>query len=77
MQHGVLSGILATRKMQEFDETVELMGENFYSYGINDNRKALESVCRYVHQQGLAKRQPTIEELFVESTLEFEEKQSG
>ena len=56
---------------QEFNETVELMGENFYSYGIKDNRKALESVCRYVFQQGLAKRQPTFGELFVKSTLEM------
>jgi len=54
---------------QEFNETVELMGQNFYSYGVEQNQKALEAVCRYLYQQGLAKRKLTVEELFVESTL--------
>ena len=58
---------------QEFDRTRELMGENFYSYGIKDNRKALESAFRYLHQQGLAKRELTTEELFEESTLKLED----
>lgn len=54
---------------QEFNETVEIMGRNFYSYGVEQNRKALGAVCRYVYQQGLAKRELNVEELFVESTL--------
>jgi 4,5-dihydroxyphthalate decarboxylase len=54
---------------QEFNETVELMGANFYSYGIPQNRKALDTVFRYLHEQGLAQRKLTIGELFVESTL--------
>ncbi len=58
---------------QEFDRTRKLMGENFYSYGIRDNRKALEAAFRYLHQQGLAKRKLTIGELFEESTLELED----
>ncbi len=58
---------------QEDDETRKLLGENFYSYGVDDNRKALEAVLRYVHEQGLAKRKLTIEELFVESTLNLSE----
>jgi 4,5-dihydroxyphthalate decarboxylase len=56
---------------QEFDRTRELMGENFYSCGIKDNRKALESALRYLHQQGLTKRELTIKEMFEESTLEL------
>ena len=58
---------------QEFNETVELMGSNFYSYGIPENRKALETVFRYLHEQGLAEREMRIEELFVESTLGLED----
>jgi 4,5-dihydroxyphthalate decarboxylase len=59
---------------QEFNETRDLMGENFYSYGIKQNRKALETVFRYLHQQGLAKRELTIKELFPPSTLELADK---
>lgn len=58
---------------QEFSETVELMGTNFYSYGIRQNRKALETVLRYLHEQGLSERELKIEELFVESTLRLED----
>ena len=58
---------------QELAETRTLMGENFYSYGIATNRKALEALFRYSHQQGLAGRELTIEELFLPSSLEFAE----
>lgn len=57
----------------EFDETVDLMGPNFYSYGVPQNRKALETVFRYLHTQGLAKRELTVDELFVESTLTLDD----
>ena len=53
---------------QEFDETAELMGENFYSYGLGLNRKAMQAACRYLYQQGLAKRELTVEELFIDSS---------
>jgi 4,5-dihydroxyphthalate decarboxylase len=58
---------------QELAETRTLMGENFYSYGIAPNRKALEALFRYSHQQGLASRELTIEELFLPSSLELAE----
>ena len=54
---------------QEIEETQQLMGENFWPYGIDSNRKALETLFRYSHEQGLASRRLTIEELFVPSTL--------
>ena len=54
---------------QEFEETKKVMGENFWSYGIEDNRKALETLFRYSYEQGLAKKQLTVEELFDKSTL--------
>lgn len=56
---------------QEFNETRELMGENFYSYGIKDNSDALNTAFRYLHDQGLAERLLTISEVFEESTLEL------
>ena len=59
---------------QEMEETRKLMGENFWPYGITpDNRKTLEALFQYSHEQGLASRKLTIEELFHPSTLELRE----
>ncbi|MCJ7754109.1 MAG: ABC transporter substrate-binding protein [Thermoanaerobaculales bacterium] len=61
---------------QEFEETRELMGDNYWPYGIAPNRKVLEAFFEYSHEQGLASRRLTIEELFHPSTLEFVEEGS-
>lgn len=58
---------------QELEATQDLMGKNFFPYGIEANRKTLETLFRYSYQQGLASRQLTIEELFHPSTLSFTE----
>lgn len=58
---------------QEFEETRELVGENFWPYGIEANRKTLEALFQYSYEQGLAKKQLTIEELFHPSTLGLKE----
>ena len=50
------------------------MGDNYYSYGIEPNRKTLEALFRYSHQQGLCSRKLTIEELFVPASIELSEK---
>jgi 4,5-dihydroxyphthalate decarboxylase len=54
---------------QEFEDTRELMGRDFWRYGIEANRKELELVMRYTHEQGLVKRRGEFEELFDPSTL--------
>ncbi|MCH9656612.1 MAG: ABC transporter substrate-binding protein [Planctomycetes bacterium] len=56
---------------QEFKETQSLMGQDYYSYGIKKNQKALETVFRYIHEQGLAKRKLTIAEVFPKSMRGF------
>jgi 4,5-dihydroxyphthalate decarboxylase len=56
---------------QEFEETRALLGDNFDSYGIGANRKTLEALLRYSHQQGLAKRLLTAEEMFHPASLEL------
>ena len=58
---------------QEIEETRSLMGDNFWPYGIEANRKALEALFEYSHEQGLANKRLEIEELFHPSTLEFVE----
>ena len=61
---------------QEFEETRALMGENYYSYGIESNRKTLEALFRYSYEQGLCRRELTIEELFEPASLVLTESQT-
>ena len=51
-------------------ETVALMGEDYWSYGIDGNQPTLEAILRYHHKQGLSSRQLAISELFAPATLE-------
>lgn len=46
-----------------------LMGENFWPYGIEANRKSLEACLRHHREQGILKRSHNIEELFAPETL--------
>ena len=48
----------------------EFMGEDFWSYGLEPNRKVLETFLRYHHQEGLSSRLVKPEELFHPSTHE-------
>lgn len=47
------------------------MGRDFWRYGIKANRKGLELVMRYTHEQGLVKDRRKLEELSHPSTLEL------
>ncbi len=58
---------------QEFNETRDLMGENFYPYGLKASSESFKAAFRFVHQQGLAKREVSLEEMFEKSTLNLEE----
>ncbi|MCL6592535.1 MAG: ABC transporter substrate-binding protein [Alicyclobacillus sp.] len=54
----------------EVERTRALMGEDFWPYGVEKNRKTLETAIRYSYEQGLIRRPLSVEELFVTSTLE-------
>ena len=56
---------------KELEETRALMGDNFWPYGIDANRKALETLFQYSYEQGLASRKLKIEDLFHPSSLQF------
>jgi 4,5-dihydroxyphthalate decarboxylase len=58
---------------KELEETRALMGDNFWPYGIDANRKALETLFQYSYEQGLASRKLKIEDLFHPSTLDLKE----
>ena len=55
--------------VEELQRARALMGHDFWSYGVDKNRIALEAVTRYAHEQGLTSRQIPMDELFVPSTL--------
>jgi 4,5-dihydroxyphthalate decarboxylase len=56
--------------VDELDETVELMGQDFWPYGVGPNRKTLDAMARYSFKHGPAAREVSVDELFVKSTLE-------
>src|SRR5258705_2883317 len=51
-------------------EQEEIFGRDPWPYNLEDNRKTLEAVVRYAHDEGMIKTQPKIEELFYPSTLQ-------
>jgi 4,5-dihydroxyphthalate decarboxylase len=46
-----------------------LMGDDFWPYGITENRKAIETCLRYHREQGILKRTYRMEDLFAPETL--------
>jgi 4,5-dihydroxyphthalate decarboxylase len=70
-----LSDTSATKVTMPFVEeqlrrTRELMGPDFWSYGVAANRNALEAFLRHHHAQGLSSRRLAVEELFHPTTFE-------
>ncbi len=55
---------------QHADEIRELMGQDFWPYGVEANRNALETFLRYSLEQGLTPKKLTVEELFSKETQE-------
>jgi 4,5-dihydroxyphthalate decarboxylase len=55
----------------DYERAAELMGNDYWSYGLDGNRHVLQTFLRYHHEQGLSPRLLEPEELFVPQTLEF------
>jgi 4,5-dihydroxyphthalate decarboxylase len=56
--------------LAQIDEARREMGEDWWPYGVEPNRKVLDTFLRYHHEQGLSKRRFAPEELFARETLE-------
>ena len=54
----------------QLEEARDLMGKDFWSYGLDGNRETLATFLRYHHEQGLSKRAWTPEELFAPESTE-------
>ncbi len=52
------------------EEVKREMGDDWWPYGIDANRHALDTFLRYHHEQGLSKKRLSPEDLFARETLE-------
>ena len=55
----------------EAEATTRLMGEDFWKYGVEENRKEIEALARYAHEQGLVQKRLKPEDLFAHSTMDI------
>jgi 4,5-dihydroxyphthalate decarboxylase len=53
----------------EYEATAEVMGADFWSYGVEANRKTLSTMARYSYEQGLAVRLVDVDEMFAQGNL--------
>ncbi|KFZ23583.1 hypothetical protein V502_01947 [Pseudogymnoascus sp. VKM F-4520 (FW-2644)] len=49
----------------ELEEIREVFGDDFWPYGLEENRKTLETLVRYLFKQGMIKQKLSLDELFV------------
>jgi 4,5-dihydroxyphthalate decarboxylase len=57
--------------VEELQRARELMGSDFWSYGLHSNRREIEAITRYAHEQGVLSRRLSPEELFAPSSLDL------
>ena len=55
----------------EFQDVQTLMGEDYWRYGVEENRLELEALCRYSFEQGLSARKLAPEDLFAAPVREL------
>jgi 4,5-dihydroxyphthalate decarboxylase len=56
--------------INHIEETRDVLGEDFWSYGFELNRHTLETLTRYSYEQGLSNRKVDPKELFVDELLD-------
>ena len=54
--------------LHHVEETRREMGDDYWPYGVEPNRRTLEAMVRYAHRHGVTARQLSVDELFVRST---------
>jgi 4,5-dihydroxyphthalate decarboxylase len=48
----------------EYRATQAVLGEDIWPYGVEANRKAIDTLCRYLHEQGFTGRRLSVDGLF-------------
>lgn len=54
----------------ELEKTRQLMGEDFWPYGLSKNMSTMEAAVQYAYEQGLIKNKLKVEDLFAKPALE-------
>lgn len=54
----------------EVEQTKQILGDDYWTYGVDANVPAIQTLADYSHDQGLARRRYTPEELFAVETLD-------
>lgn len=52
------------------EEAFDLMGDDFWPYGLDANRDTLDTFLRYHHEQGLSPERVRVDQMFAPETLE-------
>jgi 4,5-dihydroxyphthalate decarboxylase len=52
----------------EYRATQAVLGQDIWPYGVAANRKAVDTLCRYLHEQGFTQRRMGVDELFAPLT---------
>jgi len=52
------------------EDTIAMMGSDFWPYGLDKNRATLDTFLRYHHEQGLSPKQMSVDDMFAPETLE-------
>ena len=55
----------------EFARMQQMLGPDYWSYGIEPNRRVLETFLRYHYDQGLSARKLELDEIFAKSTFDL------
>jgi 4,5-dihydroxyphthalate decarboxylase len=55
----------------EFERVKTMLGEDYWSYGIDANRITLRTFLRYHHEQGLSDRLLTVHDIFAPAIFEL------
>ena len=58
------------RDVGPFHDQTQLLGEGYWSYGVEPNRHVLQTFLEYAREQGLTTADETVESLFAPETLE-------
>lgn len=56
--------------LSEVENSKQLMGNDFWPYGVEKNRTTIEAAINYSYEQGMISRRLEVEELFAKTTLE-------
>jgi 4,5-dihydroxyphthalate decarboxylase len=55
----------------ETEDTIKLMGPDYWAYGVHENMREIEALTQYVYEQGLIDRKLSPEDLFHPSMFEI------